>query len=523
MPPKLRKLTAGALAGALLLTGCATNGGAKSGSGGSAASLTLVTPSPPTVLDIAHGFNTPSTLVQFAILDTPVTLGEDGSIKPSLAESFTEPKPGTYVFKLRPGVRFSDGTPVTAEDVAYSLERHLDPELASQAASTVITVKKVEVTAPDQVTVELKSPNPTFLANAALIWQIVPKKLAEANPQTLGTPEVPTLGTGPYKVTAFTVDGVTLERNDQYWGPKATLDRVKVTAIGEPEAMRLAVSSGSVDGTTLIPPQEARKWEGMKGVDVRFYPGNAIAFLSLNVKDKYLRDVHVRRAIAHAVNRTAVQQLAVGGKAAPARTILPQPQLKALYGEQYEQVVAGLPDYPYDLAAAKAELAKSAYPDGFTLTVPYASDDKRVDALQAVAADLGKIGIKVDLKPLPPDAARAQRMRHQDLTMGLSELSYGTPDPGEVLPDLLGEVAAQPQGFNFAQYTTPEMEAKINTMLGLTGKARQDAVTEIITLAAEEQPYIPLYYAQYGVALNEKFVHSIGPWTVNAIGAIKVR
>lgn len=519
MSAKLRTLVAGATTSALLLSGCAT-----SGSGGDRANtdtLTLATAAAPNVLDIAHGFNTPSTLAQFAILDTVVTLGEDGSIQPSLAESWTEPKPGTYVFKLRPGVVFSDGSPVTADDVAFSLRRHTDPKVASQAASTVTLVKKVEATGEHEVTVELKSPTPTFLPNAALVWQVVPRRLAEAHPDDLGTPEAPTLGTGPYKVASFSVDGLTLERNDRWWGGKAPMAKVKITAISEPEAMRLAIASGSVDGTTVVPPQDARKWEGMKQVKVRYYPGMSTAFLALNVKNKYLSDVHVRRAIAHAVDRAAVQRTAVGDKASPASTILPLPQLQAMYGPEHEQVAASLPAYPHDLAAAKAEMAKSAYPDGFPLKVTYPSDDQRVDALQSVAADLAKIGIQVELKAMPRDAERAKRFRHEDLTMSLTELGYGTPDPGETLPDLLGSVAAKPQGFNFAQYTTPELDTKLDRMLGLKGEERKAEVKEILVEAAEQMPYVPLYYVHYGIALNEKFTEQIGPWTIKQIASIK--
>ncbi|WP_433236920.1 ABC transporter substrate-binding protein [Streptosporangium sp. CA-135522] len=520
MSAKLGTLMAGAMTSALLLSGCATNGG---GGGGrtNADTLTLATAVPPNVLDIAHGFNSPSTMVQFAILDTVVTLGEDGSIQPSLAESWTEPKPGTYVFKLRPGVVFSDGSPVTADDVAYSLRRHTDPKIASQAASTVTMVKKVEATGENEVTVELKSPSPTFLPNAALVWQVVPRKLAEAHPDDLGTPEAPTLGTGPYKVASFSVDGVTLERNDKWWRGRAPMAKVKVAAISEPEALRLAIASGSVDGTVDVPPQDARKWEGMKQVKVRYYPGMSIAFLALNVKDKYLSDVHVRRAIAHAVDREAVQRTAVGDKASAASVILPLPQLQALYGEAHEQVTASLPAYPHDLAAAKAEMAQSAYPDGFTIKVSYASDDQRVDALQSVAADLAKIGIRVELKAMPRDAERAKRFRHEDLTLSLTELGYGTPDPGETLPDLLGSTAAKPQGFNFAQYSTPELDARLDRMLGLKGEKRKEAVTEILTEAARQMPYLPLYYVHYGIALNEKFSEKIGPWTIQQIASIK--
>ncbi|MEW9521365.1 ABC transporter substrate-binding protein [Streptomyces tubercidicus] len=508
---------------ALLVSGCAVGGGGSTDKA-AAKTLSLAIPIPPTALDIAHDFNGQSTMVQRAILDGPIKLGEDGSVQPSLAESWTEPKPGTYVFKLRKGVKFSDGTPMTADDVAYSLQRHLDPKLASQAASMVAMVKKVEATGDHEVTVRLKSPTPTFLSNAAIMWQVVPKKLAAAHPDDLGTPQVPTMGTGQYKVASFTKDGVKLVPNNKYWGRPALLDQVKVTTITDPEALRLAVASGSVDGTTFIPARDARKWTGMKDVNVSFYQSNSIGFLSLNVKEKHLANVHVRRAIAHALDRAALQRVAVGDKATPASTVVPLPQLQTLYGAQRDKVVAGLPSYDHDLAAAKAELARSPYPKGFSIRVNYdSSSNEVVDGLQSIAADLAKIGIRVERKALPQDVAAAKRMRHEGLTMAMSILGYATPDPGELLPDILGSASAKPGGYNYAQYASPELDAKIGRMLTLRGKERQKAVTDILTEVGKQEPYVPLYYQQIGIALNKKFTGSIGTWTKNTIGAIKAR
>ncbi|MFC9219916.1 ABC transporter substrate-binding protein [Streptomyces hygroscopicus] len=513
-------LLGGALTGSLLLTGCATTAGSGTGDPDT---LTMATLSPPNVLDVAHGFTSPCTLVQFAILESPVTRDKNGKVIPQLAESWTEPNPVTYVFKLRKGVVFSDGSPMTAEDVAFSLSRHTDPKVASEAASMVSAVKSVRATGPDEVTVVLKSPTQTFLPNVAVMWQVVPKKLAAAHPQDLGTPAVGTLGTGPYKLTEFSsTEGVTLKRNEKYWGPKPAIGTVKVTTITDPETLRLAVSSGEVDGTNQVPPRDARKWAPLKDVKTRFYAGNSIAFLALNVKYAQLSDVHVRRAIAHAVNQEAMQRLLVGDKATPATTILTHPMLKALYGDGFQSVIDQLPQYPYDLAAARAELAKSKYPDGFELPANYNSGNNTADALQALAADLAKIGIKLKPNPLPEDAYRAKRIRHDGLTLGLSDLAYATPDPGELLPDLVSSVGAKPYGFNFAQLWTPQLDAQVNKVLGLkSGEERKQAVTEILTETAEQASYIPLYSVDSAIALHKRFTENVGVWTLNVFTEIK--
>nr|BFD96001.1 hypothetical protein KitaXyl93_73610 [Kitasatospora sp. Xyl93] len=297
---------------------------------------------------------------------------------------------------------------------------------------------------------------------------------------------------------------------------------MKVTTITDPETLRLAVSSGEVDGTVQVPPRDIRKWAPLKDVRTRFYAGNSIAFLALNVTYGPLADVHVRRAVAHAVNREATQRLVVGAKASPATTILTHPMLRALYGDDFQSAVDRLPRYPYDLAAARDELAKSAYPHGFELPADYSTGNNTADALQALTADLAKIGIKLKLNPLPDDGYRAKRIRHDGLTLGMSDLSYATPDPGELLPDLVSSVGAKPYGFNFAQFRSPRLDTRVDTVLALKdGEERRQAVTEILTETAEQAAYIPLYSVDSGIALNKRFTENVGVWTLNVLAEIK--
>ncbi|WP_373302753.1 ABC transporter substrate-binding protein [Streptomyces atratus] len=150
-------------------------------------------------------------------------------------------------------MKFSDGTPVTADDVAYSLRLHLDPKVASQAASYVQVVKTVTATGPAEVTVVLKAPTVTFLSTATQVWQVVPEKLAKVHPKDLGSPQVGTLGSGPCKVRNFSLaDGTVLVRNPHYRGPKPALSKIVVKAIADAESLRLAVGSHAVDGTTDV-------------------------------------------------------------------------------------------------------------------------------------------------------------------------------------------------------------------------------------------------------------------------------
>ncbi|MFE4197091.1 ABC transporter substrate-binding protein [Paenarthrobacter sp. NPDC056912] len=507
------------LVSALLLAGCSGGSSANDPKGSPADTLVIASPAPPQVLVISGGWDVP---LQNAVMDTVLGRDSDGKLIPRLAESWSEPTPNTLVFKLRQGVVFSDGTPMTAEDVAFSLQRHTDPQVASQVASVVATVVSVKATAPDEVTVVLSKGAQTFLANVPVIWQVLPKKLAEAHPQDLGTPEVPPIGTGPYKITNFSlVDGVSLERNDKYWGTKAPIAKVKTTAITSPDALRLAATSGDVD-ITYVGATDFQNWESVTNFDLQKIHGNGIESLWMNVNDPHLSDLHVRRAIAHAVDREAVLGLSTAGHGQRADTIVPLPQLKNLFGEDgYQQVVDGIPHYDYDLEAAKAELAKSKFPNGFEMTLNHDAADPQINSLQAIKADLAKIGITITLNPLPSDKFWAGTMRHEDLTLGLSSLGYVTADVGEVLPDQLGSVAAQPQGFNFSQFASPEMDAKIDDVLGTTGEARKAATASVLETAADQVPYIPIAYPDYAWALSKKFTGTLTVWTLDPFTTLR--
>ncbi|GAA3315655.1 hypothetical protein GCM10020219_032660 [Nonomuraea dietziae] len=255
----------------------------------------------------------------------------------------------------------------------------------------------------------------------------------------------------------------------------------------------------------------------LPGVKTIFYPGNNIGYLSLAVNNGPLKDPHVRRAIAHAVNRRAVSDLMTAGHGAPAVAMLPSPQLAALYGDS----LPALPAHPYDVEAARAELARSAYPRGFELEAPYASTGDSGTVMQTVAADLAKIGIRLTLQPSPADQYRARVMQHDRLSIQYVNLAYGTPDPLEVLPDMVSRAAAEPEGFNFSGYGSAATDKQLDTLASATGQDRKEQVTALLTEIAEQVPYIPLFHTDYAVALNERFTGTFSTWSTDAIASLR--
>lgn len=518
-----------ALAGSgLLLTACGGNSagtgpGASAGSSGSGPAPTSMTwgvTTAPDVIDVAHGLGVDNSLVQGAVLDTVLAWDTNGGVAPSLATSWTESKPGTYVFTLRSGVKFSDGSPMTAQDVAYSLQRHADPAVGSKVSWAVADLESVTVTGTDEVTVTLKGSSPTFLYYLPIAWQVVPEKLAKAHLQDLGTPQNGVIGTGPYRVTAFSLaDGVTLQPNEHYWGPAPLIGTVKVSVVANSDSLRLALETGSVDAAR-VPSDGPRTWDALAAAKVNYYATNSVLMLSMNVQDEILSDLHVRRAIAHAVDRRTVAKLGAGEHAQPKDTVLSDTVLQALYGPDHAKALDGLAEYPYDVDAAKAELAKSAHPNGFDMKVTTLAGQYG-NAWQAVVADLAAIGIRLTLDPITRDKYFARRMRHEGLTMEIAPYGGITAEAAEVLPDLVGAEGAEPGGSNMAQFTTPQMTADLKKVLNGKGSDRIQAVTDILTAVADQVPYLPLAQPQEGFAVNKRFAASIGLYTQDLVTAVR--
>ncbi|GII95415.1 ABC transporter substrate-binding protein [Sinosporangium siamense] len=461
----------------------------------------------PSMIDIAHGLDGASTVVQTVALDTLLTLTAEGKPAPAVAESWERADPTTYVYKIRKDVKFWDGSPVTAEDVAYSLARHMDPKVASQAGSFLTAMKEVKVTGDHEVTAKLKRPDTSFEYVAASAWQIVKKSFAEKHLRDLGSPTVLTMGTGKFKLVSFSpATGAVLERNEHYWGQKPKIKRLEFKVVSDSETRRLALQSGQIDGTFDIDTQNARRWTTLPNVQTFFARANAVRYFSFDVKNKPFDDVYVRKAFAHSLDRNALK--GADARMVLADNIVTEPQLVALFGKEgAAQFVAGLPKYEFDMAKAKAALAQSKYASGFTLDVVHSNRDQFWSKLlQSLAQNLKTIGVTLNIKAIPNDAYVAKLYGHQDLGMNAVNAAFSTPDPAELLPVMLGESGTKPNGFNLANYTNPELEKNLTALANTVGAERQEAVKNIVTEVADQVPYMPLYYDENGMALNKKYV-----------------
>ena len=258
-------------------------------------------------------------------------------------------------------------------------------------------------TGPMQVTIKLSAPNPFFRYTMA-VTPIGEKKFWSTHLKNIGNPGVLNMGTGPFEFTSFNpATGVTLVRNPNYWGQKASIQKLSIKFISDPNTMLLAIRSGEVDGSFQIPYAQISQYKQLPGVNVQIAPAELPAYLSLDMQDPPFSDIHVRRAIAYAIDQAGMVHAVLDGYGSAAPTMPPPQQWGDLMSQsKVAAFYKTIPTYPFSIAKAKAELAKSTVPHGFTANVTFPDSAPELgQALQILAQDLQQIGITLNVKQVP--------------------------------------------------------------------------------------------------------------------------
>jgi len=363
-------------------------------------------------LDLYYGNQREVLIVAYAMCDTlvhrdPVT----NEYKPLLAESWTWTDPVTLDLTLRKGVKFHDGRPFGAEDVAYTFNEVSKPDSAMQFRAIVDWIKSVEVVAPDKVRIHAKTPTPAALEFLSGTTPIYPRGHYESAPSVTGADGKPRrdfgavkpMCTGPYMLKDYKPgQSVTLVKNQNYFtgGPKGTpkIGTIVYRNIKDTDTQVAELLTGGVDWIWSVPPENAKQLAAMPNVVVKSAATMRMSFLMLDAAGRTgntpLKDVRVRRAIFHAIDRKAIAENLVGEGAVVQKSLCVPVQFGC---------TTDVPDYAYDPKKAKALLAEAGYPNG--LAIPfYAYRDRSYS--EAVVNYLRQAGFKPDLKFLQWQALR---------------------------------------------------------------------------------------------------------------------
>ncbi|MBX3032197.1 MAG: ABC transporter substrate-binding protein [Chloroflexi bacterium] len=434
-------------------------------------------------LDLHSQITANNAFVIDKLFEPLLSFDAEGAIVPWLAESYTASDDGLqYTFALRDGVKFSDGTDLTANDVVFSLNRHLEV-----VGPIPLTAPIADIVATDESTVSitLTSPYTPFIAEMSQFSNgIIPADFGGRTEEEFFLDPV---GTGPFSIGEWDPAGdLTLVKNEHYWQEgKPYLDAVVYKLISDDTQLLQQLQSGQVHAIDALNPANVADAQANASVTVLVSSGWAIEQLFLNTLDEHFSDVNVRRAVALALDREGITAATTFGTAQVANSLIP-PTI------EYSANDAGIA-LPYDVEAAKQELAKSAFPDGFSATLLLASGNaQRAQEAQIVQAALAEIGITVEIESIDIAAFRA-RFFALDYDFMINSGLSDQPDPNGLIT-----FQADPTGFSksyWTSYTNPEVTALMEQgRVTPDGNAREQIYLDIQTILANDAPYIPLFY-----------------------------
>lgn len=454
-------------------------------------------------LDPAIGYDVPSWGAEHLIYNGLVTYDFESKVAPDLAESWQVEGDGkAFVFKLRDGLKFHDGRPVTAKDVVYSFDRLLDPATKSPGAGFYADIvgaterlsgeaKALKgVTAPDDKTVriELKTPNPIFLQLIAMPFaSVVPAGITGAE---LARKPV---GTGPFSLASWSSgQKIAFKKNPHYFnaqGPQ--LDGVEYQ-LGVNESLEvLKFERGELDllgANRNIPAADFSRLKDDPKLKDRMLSGADAAFhyVGMNCQVAPFDKPQVRQAVAHAIDKSRIVQL-VNGRGRVANGILP-PTMPG-----FDPNLAGI---PHDPAKAKALLAQAGLPDGFAATYYCVSNDTARKVAQSIQQDLGKVGIKLELKPLAFPTFLEAKATKGRVGIASGNWTQDFPDPSNFLTTMFhSKNIKETNSLNDSYYRNP----KVDTLLDQAGRQtdaakRADFFRQAEAIIVSDAPVVPLYY-----------------------------
>jgi peptide/nickel transport system substrate-binding protein len=409
-----------------------------------------------------------------------------------LATSWTVSKDQlTWTFKLRPGVTFHDGKPLTAADVKYSIERILDPKTVATAASDFAPVKLVD--AVDDSTIRFNLRHPYSILPVALglpAWAaIVPKG---SGPTIAKKPD----GTGPFEWgSEIPKTSLTLNKFPGYWDKgEPHVDRLVFTYIPDENARVNAVRTGQVDFIDSVPLAQTSVLQRSKNVSVVKFDSSWVDEFGLNTQRKPFSDPKVRQAIAHALNRPEIAKLATFGLGKTTDTMVAPTSPVKVHAKSLA----------YDPALAKKLLQQAGYPNGFSMTFAPCGGDSfpaMVRAGQVVARQLNQVGIKAKAQTLESGVWADQVITKHAYDGFICGLVNGNDPDGHSYRYFRSDGA-----FNFSQYKGP---ARLDDLLE-QGREEADPAQrakiydEAWTMINQDAPWIPLYEVPAVVAASTK-------------------
>jgi peptide/nickel transport system substrate-binding protein len=477
-----------------ILTSCSAKPDAKT--------LVMLIESSPTNLDPRVGLDGQSERIDNLIFDDLLERDEHLNVKPGLAEKWEIRDPLTYVFHLHTGVKFHNGAALTSRDVKWTFDSLLSGKIRSTKSGAYKLVDHIE--APDDSTVvfHLKQPFATLLWNLSDgAIRIVPNgSLSEMSDHPVGS--------GPFRFVSAEPDKeVVLERNDEYWGEKTRVQRVRFAIVPDMTTRALELRKGSADiAINSLTPDMVVALQKEPRLGVLRSPGTVLQYMGFNYRDPILKDVRVRRALAYAIDREPMLQYLWRGFAQPAASILP-PQSWAYSSD--------VPTYNYDPERARQLLDSAGYPAvggvRFHLMMKTSTDENTRLMVAVLQQQLRQVQIQLDVRTYEFGTFFADISRGAFQFYSLRWIG-GNEDP-DIFEYAFHSSKFTPNGANRSFYSNPQVDALIDQgRTELDQAKRKQLYARLQRILAEDLPSINLWYLDNVLVHSQRVTHlSLNP------------
>jgi peptide/nickel transport system substrate-binding protein len=469
----MRRLLAAIAVALLALSGCSV--GQRVDLGESSGNLVAAIAGEPDQLDPHKTSAYFSFEVLENVFDTLVEPDANLEMRPALAESWNvSPDQLTWTFRLRPGVRFHDGSPFTADDVVYSYRRIIDEQLANVDKFSAVT--DVQTVDPLTVVMRVKQPTPNLLTNVGGF-----KGMAIVQRRNVDSGQIATnpIGTGPFAFQSQkSGDSITLRANPAYWGGGPKVPGVTFRFISEPSTALSALQAGEIDWTDSIPTQRVAQLRDDDSLHLAVTASNDYWYLALNEAREPWNDVRVRRAVAYGIDREAIVTATSYGTAAANQLAIPQ-------GNPW---YAAYDRYRYDPDEAGRLLDEAGVGDVEMDMLVTSEYPETVTAAQVIADNLAPLGITVNIRTV-------------DFATWLDEQNSGNFDMlmmgwlGNIDPDDFYYAQHHTKGTSNAQkFSDPEVDRLLDAgRIETNRQARKQDYDNAATLIADQVSYLYLY------------------------------
>ncbi|MEG0090575.1 MAG: ABC transporter substrate-binding protein [Oscillospiraceae bacterium] len=480
----------------MALTGCGSKNPEKQEGGAAAPAddgVVFALNAEPTTLDPQKAGERITWVPVAQLYDRLVREDENGELQPSLAESWEVSEDGTSItFKIREGVKFHDGSTMTVEDVAYSINRTITDYPSKLFSNAMVNMDVVDDT---HVKLNLKySFAPALYCINHVSFAIVPKAVVEADVEGFGRKPV---GTGPFKFVEWTSgDHVSMARNEEYWRGPAAISNITFKTITDTSSSVLALEKGEIDVVQSIPESFRKHLQEVENVGYYSVEGASIYILTFNNEKGVFTDKNLRLAVAHAINR---EEIIMGALEGNGREIYaPMASFAFGYPDDSFKPLA------YDLDKSKEYLAKAGKPNGFKVVLKCTEAANYTKPAEIVQAQLAKVGIQVEIQQMERGTYLQEVYKNCDYEMSIWSMTSDYPDgDSPTYTRLHGKMKGNTN--NYVLVDIPELNDALDTGRTSTDpKVRLASYLKVSEIVRDEAPMIPLYASMNSIAANKK-------------------